>query len=134
MLQIVISVMGIGLIYVLRKNGVSRGGAPAAEAAAAGLLAKELKETCVAVTARLERKQESLARLLEEADARIRLLEQLNARMPADGAAENGFSFADRYNEVFALYDQGLSLSEIAKQTSMDKGQVQLIFNLKRKL
>lgn len=133
-LQIVISIMGVYLIYVLRKNAALRAGPARAQLEAAGLLAKELKDTCAAMAESLERRRESLAGLVEEADTRIRLLGQLSARAAADGGTDNGYSIEDRYNQVFALYDRGLSLSEIAKQTSMDKGQVQLIFNLKRKL
>lgn len=39
-------------------------------------------------------------------------------------------SIKDRYSEVFHLYDEGKSVDAIAKQTGIQRGEVQLILQL----
>jgi hypothetical protein len=138
LLQFIVSVVGIMLVLGLKRNVPPAAEKPfSAEAEGAVTLAAELKETCDAVVSRLEQRQAGLTRLLEEADMRIRLLEQLNERASraADETARGQAPGLDaRFNEVFELHDRGFTLGEIARQTSMDQGQVQLIFNLRRKL
>jgi len=42
--------------------------------------------------------------------------------------------FHRRHSRIFELYNQGMTISEIARETNMDEGKVQLIFNLKENL
>ena len=43
-------------------------------------------------------------------------------------------NFQDRFRSVFALHEQGFSIDEIAQKLNLDKGEVQLIFNISRKI
>lgn len=85
---------------------------------------------------------EHLSELVEKAEDQIQRLERQRMisditgsdRTDVENVSEKLKEFDSKYANIFELYDQGLSLEEIAQKTNMDKGQVELIFNLRRKM
>jgi DNA-binding NarL/FixJ family response regulator len=55
-------------------------------------------------------------------------------RAKAAGGQRSPDNFQDRFRSVFALYEQGFTIDEIARKLNQDKGEVQLIFNISRKI
>jgi DNA-binding NarL/FixJ family response regulator len=60
----------------------------------------------------------------------------LSQKIEAKGRCGNRpvHKFEDRFRSVFDLYEKGLSLDEISQKLNLDKGEVQLIFNISRKI
>ncbi len=113
--------------------------------ASIALFVDELRAASDAVVARLDQKERQLNMLVERAgqvEGELRRLVQQTGPAQPDGgeatpenAARNRIcDIESRYTEVFRLHDQGLSLHEIAEKVRMEKGQLQLIFNLRRKV
>jgi DNA-binding NarL/FixJ family response regulator len=71
----------------------------------------------------------AIKELLGEVDA---LSGKLRAK--ATGEPRPPDNFQDRFRSVFALYEQGFTIDEIARKLNQDKGEVQLIFNISRKI
>ena len=65
--------------------------------------------------------------LIRQADERIDVLKNL---VPTSD--EKSRELASRYGEVYELADSGTSLGDIAKQTGMHAGEVELILSLRR--
>jgi DNA-binding NarL/FixJ family response regulator len=60
------------------------------------------------------------------------LSDKIKAKM-ADGS-KAPHDFQKRFQGVFALHEQGFSIDEIAKKLDLDKGEIQLIFNISRRI
>jgi DNA-binding NarL/FixJ family response regulator len=58
---------------------------------------------------------------------------RIQAKITSDGHRPPDH-FQDRFRSVFALHEQGHSIDEIARKLKLDKGEVQLIFNVSRKI
>ena len=103
---------------------------------------KELTGEVAALLGKLQAKtggsQEMVPEGVSFAEQAVENSAQTYARSgtPRPGEAAAGLlnNFQERYSGVFALYEQGFSIDEIARKMNLDKGEVQLIFNISRKL
>lgn len=112
---------------------------------AMGRFTSELKTTFNNIISKIEYKAKELESLIAEADKRI---EKLNTQEPISAGIKpvdegnksvsqtyrGSTNFKERYQEIFDLNDQGLDIDKIAKKTNMDKGEIQLILNLRKKV
>jgi len=87
----------------------------------------ELEELSREVSAKIDTKMRTLEVLIRQADERIDVLKNL---VPTSD--ERGRELASRYSEVYELADSGASPGDIAKQTGMHAGEVELILSLRR--
>ena len=87
----------------------------------------ELEELSREVSAKIDTKMRTLEVLIRQADERIDVLKNL---VPTSD--EKSRELASRYGEVYELADSGTSLGDIAKQTGMHAGEVELILSLRR--
>lgn len=109
------------------------------------LFVSELHEASDEILRRLDDREQSLRQVMQEAQGLIVRLEELR-RPDTDAFAQvqageppvrqisYGQGLEQRYREIFSLYDQGVSIADIARTMGMEKGQVELIFNLRRKM
>ena len=100
---------------------------------AMGDLLAELKRTSDAMASSLDRRSADLRTLIAEADRRLARAEEIRrepvpqASAPADTASE----LKPVFEQVYALADSGKALTEIARETQLNKGSVQLILGLR---
>jgi len=85
-----------------------------------GGMLDELKSVGSNVTKEVNRKRESLEKLIKEADQRIGELNLLLHKQE-----EN-----PKYMEIHQLHKEGKSLAEIARKLNMNKGEIELILKL----
>jgi len=144
-----------------RPTGGAAGGREikALTAAVTGLI-DELNDTMNSIMARAEEKERRLKQLVSQAENKIKSLEAhmealKDAGMPAmmleeplspASSSANELSrrvtedkgmhkiLTGKYRQIFDLYDQGMTIDEISRSLSMEKGEIQLVFNLRRKL
>jgi DNA-binding NarL/FixJ family response regulator len=108
------------------------------------LFVAELNSASEEILRKLDEKEQRLNNLMQDAQRVIDRMElpvreELvavperfdQASMEADN---RGVLLEQRYRSIFDLYDQGVSIADIARKVNMEKGQVQLIFNLRRKV
>ncbi len=56
-----------------------------------------------------------------------------NKQEPAKKTTDNSFIYKNKNaTEIFKLYDEGMSVTEIAKKLSIGKGEVQLMLNIRK--
>lgn len=60
----------------------------------------------------------------------VSILRKLKEIQPSTNI--NNSSIIDKYDEIFKLYDTGLSIKEIAEKVGVSEGEVELICNLRR--
>jgi DNA repair exonuclease SbcCD ATPase subunit len=127
--------------------------------AAVNDLIEELNSTMEGIMSRAEQKERRLKQLVSQAENKIKSLEAhlealkdggVPSVMREDPAstvkkAEVSLQETDqdksmhkiltgKYRQIFDLYDQGMTIDDISRRLSMEKGEVQLVFNLRRKL
>ena len=76
---------------------------------------------------------QELMNALKELTAAVGGLSQ-KIHAKASGGDRPAGKFEDRFRSVFVLYEQGFSVDEIARKLNLDKGEVQLVFNISRKI
>ena len=100
---------------------------------AMGDLLAELKRTSDSMASSLDRRAADLRTLIADADRRLALLE--GARGPAipspAQAEERAPDLQAAFEQVYALADAGKPLTEISRETQLNKGSVQLILGLR---
>ncbi|MCM8812767.1 MAG: hypothetical protein NC924_02370 [Candidatus Omnitrophica bacterium] len=126
--------------FWIRRSPEQPASAAAAEAAAPALDAQtrtlvnevmpEIVSTMQLLTSRLEEKETRLQRLMAEADQKIGTLERHLKTAPSGAPLS---VFPDKYNQVFALQEQGKSVKEIARALNIEQGKVELLCNLRKK-
>jgi len=141
---------------MLRNAAGHRPAGGAADSSAAGqqlddlarsisLFVSELHKASEEISGRLDAKEQSLRQAMQDAQGLIDRREErrrpgAEALVPAAYGGEpvrrepQPQGLEQRYREIFSLYDQGVSIADIARTMGMEKGQVQLIFNLRRKM
>ena len=127
--------------------------------AAVNDLIDELNATMESIMTRAEQKERRLKQLVSQAENKIKSLEaHLEALKdggvpavmrddPVSSVAETTEAAREiaedrgmhkiltgKYRQIFDLYDQGMTIDEISRRLTMEKGEVQLVFNLRRKL
>jgi len=80
-----------------------------------------------------DRELQELMSVMKELAAAVGGLSQKIHEKAGSGDRPAG-KFEDRFRSVFALYEQGFSVDEIARKLNLDKGEVQLVFNISRKI
>lgn len=107
----------------------------------------ELAEMAKNISERLDERAANLERLIQAADQRIQTLRGLEAitseSQPAPAplkrrerpapAQPQPTLWGEQHAEIFALADQGIGPSEIAKRLGRPKGEVELILHLRGK-
>ncbi|MGM1020055.1 MAG: DUF6115 domain-containing protein [Bacillota bacterium] len=73
--------------------------------------------------------QSAIPMQAEQSDASIVAVEEQTPLQEAEPEAQQE-SIRERYQELFALYEQGKSVDYIAKQSGIQRGEVQLILQL----
>ncbi len=113
------------------------------------LITEDLEETVSALAEQLQEENdrllERLKQMKEQTDHRIDALEKQTAELQqqlkmisqtgdADSARLSGISkkrtLRQRYEKLFALHDRNMPISEIAKQTGIHEGEIELIVQL----
>ena len=79
------------------------------------------------VEGRIDTKIATLARLIQDADERIKKLEELKGR------SSRASGVPPLHAEIYRLADEGLDKVEIARQTAMTPGEVDLVLGLRGK-
>ena len=138
------AVCGGGLLalwWVKRKPGpTARSARPDASVRAMGDLLAELKRTSDSMAASLDRRAADLRALIAEADKRLALLEAAPTPVvpparPVSGPPSPGDDVAPdlkaMFGVVYAKADEGKPVTEIARDTGLSKGSVQLILGLR---
>ena len=131
------AVCGGGLLalwWVKRSPGPSARPARAdASVRAMGDLLAELKRTSDAMALSLDRRAADLRALIAEADQRLARKEEPApaSRVPADPVEDVAPDLKAMFDVVYARTDEGKPLTEIARETGLSKGSVQLIQGLR---
>lgn len=117
---------------------------------AGSFMTKEVEKSMDTFASHLQQENERLFQKLkqmkEQMDDRIQLFEQRleSLEQRYDHVDQNGselnewnknvdknkLNLRERYEQVFALYDQNLSITDIAKQTGINEGEIKLIVKL----
>lgn len=99
---------------------------------AMGDLLAELKRTSDAMAASLDRRAADLRTLIAEADRRLARIEEVRREAPAEApAAEPDGELRPVFEQVYAMADAGKPLTEISRETQLNKGSIQLILGLR---
>ena len=103
--------------------------------AMADLLA-ELKRTSDSMASSLDRRAADLRALIAEADQRLARIEEVRrtsppAPRPESVPGDTATELKPVFEQVYALADAGKPLLEIARETQLNKGSVQLILGLR---
>lgn len=99
---------------------------------------KTLEETAQQIVADLEAKTRALEALLKQADSRIQAMSELQASYRIDEwqkqekkqKQEGKFSVPPQYIEAYNLLQKGKTIHQVAKETQIAKGEIQLILDL----
>jgi hypothetical protein len=75
----------------------------------------------------IDKKTRELNLSIQKAISIIKKLKEAQSVIPA-----NDSSIVDKYDEVFKLHDNGLSMKDIAEKIGISEGEVELICNLRR--
>lgn len=101
----------------------------------------ELESTVNELMRKAEAKEKRLQYLLSEADKAAAMLEKIRLerdvppQVPAEEAPRVKHKLlSGSYGKVLELHGRGDSMEKISRSLSMDKGQVELICNLQKKL
>ena len=141
---VIASVCGAGLLalwWVKRQPSRSAPGAfqkpPEGAVRAMGDLLAELKRTSDSMASSLDRRAADLRALIAEADRRVSALETLRGEAPPPSipplapAEDRSPDLQAAFEQVYALADAGKPLTEISRETQLNKGSVQLILGLR---
>ena len=113
---------------------------PQASVRALGDLLEELRKTGRSMTESLDRRSAELKALVAEADRRIETLKGLPAAHPAPSpaappAADPGRDVSPEmkkvFDDVYVQADRGRAVTEIARETGLNKTAVSLILGLR---
>lgn len=150
----VICAVVLTLIYAVFRSGFRKKSDPL-EHASGGRLSQqraieremsnvlvELSEMARQITAQLDSRSAKLEVLIEEADRRIAKLNEAAADSPAGACAGQAASVAGepvapveaRYQMIYDLADQALSVQQIARQLGRPRGEIELILALREKV
>ncbi len=142
-----ITLTGVSVIimfYLKRREEIEREAvekAFAVEEKKLNLILDELSKVSSALYSDVDAKKRELEKLIDEARDRIDILEDLldhgittsvkktNKEQLAGGSMSAGMN--KLYDEVYSLYDSGMSVLEIAKYLKKNKGEIELILNLR---
>lgn len=101
---------------------------------AMGDLLAELKRTSDSMAESLDRRSADLKLLIAEADRRLTRIEEVRREVPApppEPSADTATELKPVFDQVYALADAGKPVLEIARETQLNKGSVQLILGLR---
>ena len=103
---------------------------------AMGDLLAELKRTGDSMASSLDRRAADLKALIAEADQRLARIEEVRrmpppAPRPESVPGDTATELKPVFEQVYALADAGKPLLEIARETQLNKGSVQLILGLR---
>ena len=95
----------------------------------------QLQEFSRETVARLDTKVRALGELIVRAEARIEELKKLTAAAPAAPAPAAAPAKAANplHGKVFRLKDEGRAVADIASETGLERGEVELILGLREK-
>lgn len=144
--------MALGLILIAwhvieqRRKNAPPPAAPAIDADELRALARDVRALNDELARQTEARAQQLEALIEQADQRLAALRQASqprtdhievkparpAQAPATFAAPQHAPMDQRHGVVYSLADAGHSPAQIAKQTGIPTGQVELILGLRR--